>query len=102
MPRDAKQTQPPQEDPGNGPDHKVTLTISTLSGDYTDDFPARQKLQAVVERTVAKLHLVGNSPWVLERGGVELDQGLTIESAELTNGDVLTLSPPEGGGGSGR
>src|SRR5262245_59088337 len=80
---------------------KVALTISTLNGDYTHDFPVHQKLQVVVTQTIEKLHLVGDGPWILEKDGVELDQNLTIEQAGLEAGDVLTLSPQEGGGGYG-
>lgn len=83
-------------------DKKITLTISTLSGDYTHDFPPRQKLQVVVEQTVAQLKLEGEGPWVLEHNGVELSLQQTIEAAGLKDGDILTLNQEEGGGASGR
>ena len=85
-----------------GKDKKVTLTISTLSGDHTDDFPEKQKLQVVVEQTIEKLSLVGEGPWILEHDGAELTLTQTIEEAGLSDGDVLTLNPQEGGGGSER
>jgi hypothetical protein len=81
---------------------KVELTISTLNGDYSHDFPIHQKLQVVVTQTIEKLQLVGEGPWILEKNGVELEQNLTIEEAGLESCDILTLSPQEGGGGSGR
>jgi hypothetical protein len=81
---------------------KVTLTISTLSGDYAHDFPEHQKLAVVITQTVAKLKLTGDGPWILERDGVELSSEQTIREAGLKDGDVLTLNPEEGGGGSGR
>jgi hypothetical protein len=84
------------------PDKKVSLTISTLSGDATLEFPPNQKLKIVVERTINKLNLVGTGPWVLDKAGVVLDQDQTIEDAGLVDGDILTLSPEEGGGGSNR
>jgi hypothetical protein len=84
------------------PDKKVSLTISTLSGDVTLEFPPHQKLKIVVEKTINKLALVGPGPWVLDKGGVTLDQDQTIEDAGLVDGDILTLSPEEGGGGSDR
>lgn len=81
---------------------KVTLTISTLSGDYTHDFPEHQKLAVVIEQTVRELKLKGDGPWILEKDDVELNPELTIEQAGLKDGDVLTLNPEEGGGGSER
>jgi hypothetical protein len=84
------------------PDKKVTLTISTLSGDYTDDFPEHQKLKVVIERTIEKLGLQGEGPWILEKDDAPLDPEQTIEQAGLKDGDVLTLNPAEGGGGSER
>jgi predicted RNase H-like nuclease (RuvC/YqgF family) len=83
-------------------DKKVTLTISTLSGDYRHDFPEHQKLKAVVEQTIHKLKLTGEGPWILEKDGAELNQELTISEVGLKDGDVLTLNPQEGGGGSER
>ena len=85
-----------------GRDKKVTLTITTLEGDYTHDFPENQKLTVVVKKTIDELKLQGEGPWILEKGGVELDQELTIAQASLKDGDVLTLNPQEGGGGSER
>lgn len=82
------------------PDKKVSLTISSLSGDVTLEFPPHQKLKIVVEDAVRELQLVGPGPWVLDKNGVPLDQNQTIEEAGLVDGDVLTLSPEEGGGGS--
>lgn len=84
------------------PDKKVSLTISTLSGDVTLEFPPRQKLKIVIEHAIKALGLVGPGPWILDKGGVTLDQDQTIEDAGLVDGDILTLSPEEGGGGSGR
>jgi len=93
-------TQP--DDKAQNKDKKVTLTISTLSGDYTHDFPEHQKLQVVVDQTIDKLKLVGEGPWILEQDGTELSLEQTIKDAELKDGDVLTLNPQEGGGGSER
>jgi hypothetical protein len=87
---------------GEKKDKKVTLTISTLSGDYTHDFPEHQKLQVVIKQTIEKLELTGDGPWILEHNGVELSPEQTIEQAGLKDGDVLTLNPQEGGGGSER
>jgi predicted RNase H-like nuclease (RuvC/YqgF family) len=83
-------------------DKKVDLTISTLSGDYTHAFPEHQKLRVVIEQTIDKLELTGDGPWILEHNGVELSHEQTIEEAGLKDGDVLTLNPQEGGGGSER
>lgn len=96
----ATEQQAPEQ--GDKKDKKVTLTISTLSGDYTDDFPEHQKLQVVIEQTVDKLNLQGDGPWILEKDGVELSPEQTIERAGLKDGDVLTLNSQEGGGGSER
>ena len=92
----AKPDKPPK------PDKKITLTVSTLSGDYTDDFPPKQKLQVVVEKAIKEIPLEGAGPWILEHEGTELSQDQTIEDAGLEDGAVLTLNPQEGGGGSRR
>ncbi len=84
------------------PDKKITLTVSSLSGDYTDDFPRKQKLRAVVEKAIAEIPLQGAGPWILEHEGTELSQDHTIEAAGLEDGDILTLNPQEGGGGTRR
>jgi hypothetical protein len=85
-----------------GKGKKVTLTISTLEGDYKHDFPENQKLSVMVKQTIDALELQGEPPWILEKDGVELDQELSIVQAGLKDGDVLTLNPQEGGGGSER
>jgi hypothetical protein len=79
---------------------KITLTISTLSGDYTHPFAEDVKLKHVVKKTIDELRIVGEGPWILEYDGAELDQEQTIKHAKLKDGDVLTLNPEEGGGGS--
>ena len=84
------------------PDKKITLTVSTLSGDYTDDFPPKQKLQAVVGKAIEKIPLQGEGPWILEHDGTELSQDQTIEEAGLEDGAILTLNQEDGGGGSSR
>ena len=89
-------------DQGDKKDKKVTLTISTLTGDYTHDFPEHQKLQVVIAQTVDNLELQGGGPWILEKDGVELSPEQTIKQAGLKDGDILTLNPQEGGGGSER
>ena len=91
-----------KDKPQDKKDKKVTLTISTLSGDDTHDFPEHHKLQVVVDQTIEKLKLVGEGPWVLEHNGTELSLEQTIKDAGLKDGDVLTLNPQEGGGGSER
>jgi predicted RNase H-like nuclease (RuvC/YqgF family) len=91
-----------QKDEKGKKDKKVTLTISTLSGDYTHAFKQDEQLKDVVEETRKKLKLVGEGPWILEFNGSVLDQERTIEQVGLKDGDVLTLNPQEGGGGSGR
>jgi hypothetical protein len=87
---------------GGGAAKKVSLTVSTLSGDYSHDFPEHQKLQVVIEQTIRELKLTGDGPWILEHNGVELSPDQTVEGAGLKDGDVLTLNPQEGGGGSER
>jgi Protein of Unknown function (DUF2604) len=81
------------------PDKKITLTISTLSGDFTGDFPANQKLKVAFEKTIKKLGLTGEE-WILDYQGQQLSLDATIADAGLADGAVLTLSTPEGGGGS--
>jgi predicted RNase H-like nuclease (RuvC/YqgF family) len=98
----ATQAQEQEQEHGQGKDKKVTLTITTLEGDYTHDFPEHQKLTTVIEQTVDKLELKGDGPWILEKDDVELNAELTIAEAKLKDGDVLTLNPEEGGGGSER
>ncbi len=77
---------------------KITITMSSLSGDVTLDVPPNQPLHAVVERAVSKLKLVGG-PWILDQNGSPLDQDQTVGEAGLVDGAVLTLSQEEGGGG---
>jgi len=84
------------------PDKRITLTVSTLSGDHTDKFPPKQQLKVVVEKAINEIRLEGPGPWILEHEGTELSQDRTIEDAGLEDGDVLTLNPQDGGGGSGR
>lgn len=92
---------PDKRKPGpDKPDKKITLTVSTLSGDYTDEFRPRQKLKVVVEKAIKEIPLEGPGPWILEHEGTELSQDQTIEEAGLKDGAVLTLNPQEGGGGS--
>jgi hypothetical protein len=81
------------------PDKKITLTISTLSGDFTDTFPANQKLKVVVDKAIKKLGLTGNE-WILEYEGRVLPLEQTITEAGLADGAILSLNTPEGGGGS--
>jgi hypothetical protein len=84
-------------------DKKVTLTVSTIdAGDYTHDYPIHQKLEVVVQQTIEHLKIVGDGPWILELDGNELPLTETIEQSDLKDGDVLTLSGQEGGGGSNR
>lgn len=56
----------PKPAPGK-PDKKVTLTVSTLSGDHTDEFPPKQKLKVVVEKAIKEIPLEGPGPWILEQ-----------------------------------
>ena len=86
----------------NGTDKKVTLTVSTLNGDYTHAYPGQQKLQIVIDQTIEELKLTGDGPWILEHNGVELAPTETIKDAGLKDHDVLTLNPQEGGGGAKR
>jgi hypothetical protein len=90
-----------ERDKPDKPDKKVSLTVSTLSGDYTDEFARKQKLSVVVERAIRKIPLEGPGPWILEHNGTELSQDQTIAEAGLRDGAILTLNPQEGGGGSG-
>jgi predicted RNase H-like nuclease (RuvC/YqgF family) len=79
---------------------KVELTVSTLSGDYTHAFAEHDKLEHVIEKTIKALELQGEGPWILEFDGRELSHSETIKEAKLQDGDVLTLNPQGGGGGS--
>ncbi len=83
-------------------DNKVTLTVITLSGNYTDEFNVHQKLQHVIDKTFTKLHIqpAQGEVWVLTYNGTELNPAQTIEEARLPNGAQLQLAPKEGGGGS--
>ena len=83
-------------------DNKVTLTVITLSGNYTDEFNIHQTLQHVIDMTFNKLHIkpAAGEVWVLSYNGTELNPTLTIEVAHLPNGAQLQLAPKEGGGGA--
>jgi hypothetical protein len=81
---------------------KITLTISTPSGEYTNAFKNNQQLRDVVKGTLKKLKLASEGSWILEHNGSVLNQTQSIVRAGLKDSDVLTLNPQEAGGGSGR
>ena len=45
---------------------RISLTVSTLSGDYTHAYAEHSKLQHVVDRTIEELELTGEGTWILE------------------------------------
>lgn len=95
-PQAAEAAQHPSED------GKITLTISTLDGDWTESFSVHEQLHALVQQTIAHLKLEGEGPWILEYDDEPLEQTQTIAQAGLKEDDILTLNPREAEGASRR
>src|SRR5690348_5725549 len=83
-------------------ENKVTLTVITLSGNYSDDFNVHQRLQHVVDKTFEELTITPapGEQWVLRYNNVVLDLARTIGDAGIPDGATLELAPVEGGGGA--
>lgn len=82
--------------------NKLTLSIVTLSGNYSDEFNVHQKLQHVVDATFKELGIqpAPGEEWLLKNGDTTLTLTQTIEDAKLQDGTTLMLAPREGGGGT--
>jgi len=83
-------------------EHKIHLTIETLSGKYQHAFNPNDKLQKVVDDTLEHLKIkpAPGDIWQLQYNGATLTLSLTIHEAHLPNHAVLTLATKESGGGS--
>lgn len=84
------------------PENHIQLTVVTVDGNYTDDYNKHNPLQKVVDKTIDKLDLLYDlSQYELLKAGstVELDLSISIEQAELKDGDELQLRRRNGGGG---
>src|SRR5439155_14188152 len=79
------------------PEHKVHLTIETLSGKYEHPFEPGDKLQDVVNATLEYLKIkpAPGDVWELQYNGVTLSLSLTINEAHLPDHAVLTLATKE-------
>lgn len=84
------------------PDHKIHLTIETLSGKYQHPFDPDTTLKAVEDATFEHLKIkpAPNDVWELQYNGTTLNLTQTIEQAHLPDKAVLTLATKESGGGS--
>lgn len=82
-------------------DSKITVTVTTLSGNYTDEFNIHQKLQHVVDKAFHALHIVPaeGEVWELRYNNVVLNLPQNLEEAGIPDHATLTLAPQEGGGG---
>ena len=83
-------------------ENKVSLTVITLSGNFTDEFNVHQTLQHVIDKAFHELKIkpAANEQWVLTYNGTQLNATQTIGDAHLPNGAQLQLAPVEGGGGA--
>ena len=82
--------------------NKVTLTVITLSGNYSDEFNVHQRLQHVIDKAFNELTIkpAPGEQWVLRYNNAVLDPNRTIEEAAIPDGAMLELAPVEGGGGA--
>jgi hypothetical protein len=82
-------------------EHKIHLTIETLSGKYQHAFNANDKLQKVVDDTFEHLKIkpAPGDVWQLQYNGATLTLSLTIAEAHIPDNAVLTLATKESGGG---
>jgi TUG ubiquitin-like domain len=82
-------------------EHKIHLTIETLSGKYEHAFNPHDKLQLVVDETLKHLKIkpAPGDIWQLQYNGATLTLSLTIMEAHIPNNAVLTLATKESGGG---
>jgi hypothetical protein len=83
-------------------EHRIHLTIETLSGKYQHAFEADTKLKEVEEETFEHLKIkpAETDVWELQYNGTTLNLSLTIHEAHLPDHAVLTLATKEGGGGN--
>ena len=83
-------------------ENKITITVTSLSGNYTDEFNIHQKLQHVMDKAFEALHIVpaAGEEWQLRYNDVVLSLTQSLEDAKIPNHAKLTLAPREGGGGS--
>lgn len=83
-------------------ERQVHLTVQTLSGTFEDKFNVNQKLQHVIDKTFAALHIkpASGEVWELRYNGQVLDPKLSIHDAGIPDKAVLKLAPHEGGGGT--
>lgn len=83
------------------PEHKIHLTVQTLSGKYQHPFDPDTPLQDVVDATFEHLHITPapGELWELRHNDVVLNLTLTIQAAHIPDKAVLMLAPKEGGGG---
>lgn len=84
------------------PNHKVHLTIETLSGKYQHPFDPATTLKQVEDETFdhLKIRPAPNDVWELQYNGATLNLSQTISQAHLPDKAVLTLATKESGGGN--
>lgn len=82
-------------------DNKVTVTVTSLSGNMTDEFNVHQKLRHVMEKAFNELHIVpaAGEEWQLRYNDTVLNLEQSLEDAHIPDNATLTLAPREGGGG---
>lgn len=84
-------------------DNKITLTIASLSGSFTDDFNVHQKVEHIIKEANRRLNITPapGEQWQLTRPDDSvIDPNSTIAEAGLTSGMTLTYAPVESGGGA--
>ena len=82
--------------PGKGnPDNKLTLTVKSTSGSFTDEFNQQNKAQKVLDEGIRRLKLASGPgiTYILRREADQRDLALSekLEDLGLVDGDVLLL-----------
>lgn len=82
--------------------NKISITVVSLSGNFTDEFNIHQKLRHVMDKAFEALHIVPaqGEEWQLRYNDAVLNLDESIEDAKIPNHAKVTLAPREAGGGA--
>ena len=75
--------------------YRITLTIKSTSGQFTDEFNLEARAQHVLDEAIRRLHLASGPgiTYVLRRevDGRTLALSEELDALDLSNGDVILL-----------
>jgi hypothetical protein len=76
-------------------DNRITLTIVSSSGDLEDEFPVKQKIQALKTSVMGRLNIDPDESeeYQLVYDGDPLASGKTLEELDIPDGAELVLEP---------